>query len=182
MKNVAVIFANGFEEIEGITIVDIMRRAGVLCQTVGLISDTVTGAHGVSIKVDSTIGEINGNGSIDAVILPGGMPGSTNLKDNRKLIEYLKKVDNDGGIIAAICAAPIALAEAELLNGKNYTCYPGFENEIQHGCFTGKRVEIDGNIITGNGPGSAMDFSYALLDALGFSKKSVELREGMLAK
>ncbi len=182
MKNVAVVFANGLEEIEGITIVDIMRRAGVLCQIVGLNNDTVTGAHGISIKTDAILEDLNGNGHLDAIILPGGMPGSSNLKDNRKLIELLKKVDNAGGIVAAICAAPIALHEAGLLHGKNYTCYPGFEKEIEGGCFTGKRVEIDGNIITGNGPGSAMDFSYSLLDALGFSKQAVELKEGMLAK
>ncbi|MCK5883888.1 MAG: DJ-1/PfpI family protein [Bacteriovoracaceae bacterium] len=182
MKNVVVMFANGFEEIEGITIVDIMRRAGVLCQTVGISSDAATGAHGVCIKLDATLSELNKNGKIDAVILPGGMPGATNLKENRKLIEYLKTVNNEGGIIAAICAAPIALDAADLLHGKNYTCYPGFEKEIKSGRFTSKRVVVDGNIITSNGPGSAMDFSYALLDSLGLSRQSVELREGMLAK
>lgn len=181
MKNIGVIFANGFEEIEGITIVDVLRRAGLICQMVGLNGETSTGAHGIKIVMDTTFDAFKET-KFDAIILPGGMPGAENLRDSRKLIEVLKKTNEAGKLIAAICAAPIALAAAELLHGKNVTCYPGFEKQLTGACITGNRIQVDGNIITGNGPGSAMDFSYQILEYLGCSKQAVELREGMLAK
>lgn len=181
MKNIGVIFANGFEEIEGLTIVDILRRAGLICQMVGLSGETATGAHGIKVVMDCTFDAFKDT-KYDAIILPGGMPGAENLRDSRKLLESLKKASEADKLIAAICAAPIALAAADILHGKNVTCYPGFESQLTGACYTASRVQVDGNIITANGPGSAMDFSYQILEYLGCSKQAVELREGMLAK
>lgn len=181
MINVGVVFANGFEEIEGLTIVDILRRANIPCQIVGLNNESITGAHGIRIYTDLLFEQFRAT-KFDAIILPGGMPGASNLKDHHKLLECLKGANEQGKLIAAICAAPIVLAAAGILHGKKVTCYPGFEKQLDGACHIESRVQIDGNIITANGPGSAMDFSYQILEYLGYSKEAVALRQAMLAK
>ncbi len=181
MKKIGVVFANGFEEIEAVTVVDILRRAGLPCQMVGLSGERITGAHGIEFVMDCTFEQFK-DSNYDAIILPGGMPGADNLKESRKLLENLKHSNEAGKLIAAICAAPIVLAASGILHGINVTCYPGFEKQLEGACHIPNRVTVDGNIITANGPGSAMDFSYQILEYLGYSKEAVELRRGMLAK
>ena len=127
MKKVATVLANGFEEIEALTIVDVLRRAGIDCDLVGM-EETVTGSHQITVEVDRLW---NGDLSdYDGIFLPGGMPGAANLRDNPELIAALQEESRKGKIISAICAAPIVLARAGLLKNKHYTCYDGFEEEM----------------------------------------------------
>lgn len=175
MKKVATILANGFEEIEALTIVDVLRRAGIDCDTIGF-EESVTGSHQITVEVDRLW---NGDLSdYDAIFLPGGMPGAANLRDHEELIAALQAERNNGKTISAICAAPIVLARAGLLKGKNYTCYDGFEQEIQDGHYLKETVVKDGNLLTSRGPSTALALAYALVDHLGGDAQG--LREGML--
>ena len=115
----AVIFMNGFEEVEGLTVVDMLRRLDITCDIVGK-TEEVTGSHGITIKSDRLLESINPE-EYNAIVLPGGLPGATNLRDDEKVITTLKKMNSDGKIVAAICAAPIALERAGVLEGKEFT-------------------------------------------------------------
>ena len=157
MTKVAVVFAEGFEEIEALSPVDVFRRAGFDCNMLGLESASVTGSHGIQVAMD---GVFDGNfADYDLVVLPGGMPGSTNLRDNETLIASLQE--------AAICAAPIVLERAGLLEGRKFTCFPGVEEQIASGEHQTDLVVVDGNIVTSRGAGTALAFAYALVDLLG---------------
>ena len=127
MKKAAVILANGFEEIEALTVVDVLRRAQIPCTVLGF-DKQVVGSHGISVIADEVL-----DANVfdhDMIILPGGMPGSTNLKSSETVISILRKMQSEDKYIAAICAAPIVLEHAGVLKGKNYTCYDGFEKEL----------------------------------------------------
>ena len=175
MPKVAVILANGFEEIEALTVVDVMRRANITCHMVGF-EDKVTGSHAIQVQADRVF---DGNLSeYDMIVLPGGMPGSAHLRDNESLISELQKCNQGGKKLAAICAAPIALNRAGLLEGKNFTCYDGVQEQIANGHYQKETVVVDGNIITSRGPATALAFAYHLVDTLGGDAKS--LRNGML--
>lgn len=165
MTKVAVVFAEGFEEIEALIPVDVFRRAGFDCSMLGLENASVTGSHGIQVAMDGVF-----DGSLDAydlVVLPGGMPGSTNLRDNEGLITSLQARNKAGKYIAAICAAPIVLNHAGLLEGRKFTCFPGVEEQIASGEHQTDLVVVDGNIITSRGAGTALAFAYALVDLLG---------------
>lgn len=165
MKKVAVILASGFEEIEALTPVDVLRRANFDVQMIGLTESQVRGSHGILVEADHLFtGDLSG---FDLVVLPGGMPGSVNLRDHEGLIEELQKAVNRGGLVAAICAAPIVLERAGLLEGRNYTCYPGKEADIASGYHSQDKVVVDGPIITSRGAGTSMDFALELVDCLG---------------
>ena len=167
MKKVATILANGFEEIEALTIVDVLRRAGIDCDLIGM-EETVT--------VDRLwSGDLS---DYDGIFLPGGMPGAANLRDNPELIAALQEESRKGKIISAICAAPIVLARAGLLKDKHYTCYDGFEEEIQDGHYQKETVVKDGNLLTSRGPSTALALAYALVEQFGGDAQS--LRQGML--
>ena len=130
MPKVAVILANGFEEIEALTVVDVLRRANITCHMVGF-EDTVTGSHAIQVQANRVF---DGNLSeYDMIVLPGGMPGSAHLRDNEQLITELQKFEKIGKKVAAICAAPIALNQAGLLEERNYTCYDGVQEQISNG-------------------------------------------------
>lgn len=164
-----VFLADGFEEMEAITPVDLMRRAGVNVFTVS-IYDTphVTGSHGIRLETDMTLHEIKAEDA-DLLVCPGGLPGSTNLADNKVVCELLRRQAQCGGLVAAICAAPaVTLAPLGILEGKDATCYPGLEEKLGgHGAsHKSERVVRDGNIITANGPSSAFPFGIALVEAL----------------
>ena len=175
MPKVAVILANGFEEIEALTVVDVLRRANITCHMVGF-EDKVTGSHAIQVQADRVF---DGNLSeYDMIVLPGGMPGSAHLRDNESLISELQKCNQGGKKLAAICAAPIALNRAGLLEGKNFTCYDGVQEQIANGHYQKETVVVDGNIITSRGPATALAFAYHLVDTLGGDAKS--LRNGML--
>lgn len=178
MKKVAVMIATGFEEIEALTVVDIMRRANILCDMVSIQGSlNVLGAHNIDVQCDKVINEELKE--YDLIVLPGGMPGATNLRDNKKVIELIQHFNKNNKLIGAICAAPIILAKANVIKDKNITSYPGFEEELEGCNYKDDRVVVDGNIITSRGPATAMEFSYELLKALG-SEEYKTLSKGML--
>ena len=174
---VAVLLAEGFETIEALTTVDILRRAGVICNTIGTKSLEVTTSHSITIKADKVLNEEVYD--YDVVVLPGGMPGAVNLRDDEKVNELVKKFYDEGKIVAAICAGPITFGKLGIVNGKNATCYPGFEDQLVGCNYKEELVVVDGNIITSRGPATAMEFAYKLLEVLG-NKTYNDLKKGML--
>lgn len=174
---VSVFLADGFEEIEALTCVDILRRAGVKVQTVGVTGKTVTGAHG--IKVISDI-EINGYSESEMVILPGGGPGTENLYKSVELKNILNDAVKNERYIAAVCAAPTVLGRHGLLNGKKATCYPGCEGDLHGAVLSEESVCVDGKLITSRGPGTTADFALKLVEVLCGTAVADKLRSGML--
>ena len=181
MKKAVVFFADGFEEIEGLTNVDVLRRAGCAVQmlSVGSPDGMVKSAHDVVVRCDGRAEEVSD--AWDLVVFPGGMPGSVNLRESAICRQAAQDVLRRGGIVAAICAAPIVLAAAGCLEGRPYTCYPGIEKKIG-GNYTGERVVVDGQIITGCGPGASLEFALAIVEKLFGAEKAQELFRGMRAK
>lgn len=169
--------APGFEEMEAITIIDILRRAGLNTITAAVSENPVKGSHNIKITADITLNE---NDKYDAIVLPGGMPGTTNLKDDKRIISIIKSVSKSGGITAAICAAPIVLAEAGLLNEKKFTCYPGFEDEIKNAHFLPEPVVTDGSIITSRGAGTAIPFALKLVEVLAGTATAKEVEKSIM--
>lgn len=185
MKHSFVFLAPGFEEIEALGTVDIMRRAGMRVATVAVTadgSDCVSGAHGVTVKADTTIDDAAANlNDSDWLICPGGMPGATNLAENKTLREALVKQAENGAGIAAICAAPaVVLAPLGILDGRKATCYPGFESRCNGARMVDKHVVLDGNLITGQGPAAAEQFALAIVDATLGREAARQVGEGML--
>jgi len=180
-KKVLVILAEGFEEIEAVTPIDVLRRAGVEVQVAGLAAKTVTGAHGIRIEADTVLSDVKN--LPDAVILPGGMPGAKHLSESKEVLNLVKKMHQAKKLVGAICAAPaLALTQAGVLNGKRATCYPGFEKNFSSSVkFTEERVVVDGNVVTSRGPGSALEFALELSEQLAGKAKAEELQEGILA-
>ena len=181
MKKVLVFLAEGFETIEALSVVDVCNRAKVTCHACSLIENrTVNSAHGTMVLCDKLISD-NDLETYDAIVLPGGMPGSTNLRDNEKVQSLIKKYNKENKIVAAICAAPIALAKAGVIEGKKVTSYPGFKDELGNVNYVEEdTVVVDGNIITSRGPATALVFGLEILKKLGYEKEAEEIREGML--
>lgn len=180
MKNVALFLANGFEEIEALGTVDILRRAQIPVQTVSITNDrVVTGAHNVPVTADTIFDKVNFS-DVDVLVLPGGMPGAKHLNEHEKLKELIKKFDGQGKSIAAICAAPMVLGGIGLLDGKRATCYPGFEPELPGAETTGESVVVDGNITTGRGPGLVFDFALRLVEQIAGLATRQEVQNGLL--
>jgi 4-methyl-5(b-hydroxyethyl)-thiazole monophosphate biosynthesis len=179
MSKVCVLFADGFEEIEAITIVDILRRAEVDVTTVGIDGTRVQGSHSIVVEADKALGDVSDE-SWDMVILPGGLPGATNLRDHPDVQQLLKTQSSSGGRLAAICAAPIALGAAGVLEGKRATSYPGFEAELIGADCVEDRVVVDGNVITSRGPGTSIEFALTLVSELRGAQVAAALRQGML--
>lgn len=179
---VYVILAEGFEEIEALTVVDVVRRAGVEVYMVSITSEKeVKGAHGIVVAADVLLPNTDLAAS-ELVVLPGGMPGAVNLRKCHVLCEELNKRAEKNLPIAAICAAPFILGELGILKGKKATCYPGFEEKLTGAHATGTMVEKDGNIITGKGPAAAMEFALKIAELLTSKKQSDEVATGMLCK
>lgn len=181
MKTTYVFLAPGFEEIEAVAPVDVMRRAGMPVKTVSIVNGSreVTGANGVTYVADMMLSEFNGT-TPDAewLVLPGGMPGATNLRDCAELATMLR---NFSGNIAAICASPsVVLGSLGLLRGKRATCYPGMEEYAEGAIMTGARVERDGRFITGQGPAWAIAFGAAIVEATLGAEKATQVLDGML--
>ena len=174
-----VFLATGFEDIEAIAPVDIMRRAGLEVQTVSITGEEiVTSAHGVGIASDLLLSDVDFS-SAEMLVLPGGLPGSTNLDACKPLTEAIKRHFESGGPIAAICAAPLVLGGLGLLRGKSATCYPGFEGTLEGANYTGELFTVDGNITTGEGPAAAFPFAYCLLEQLTDAQTAHDVAEGM---
>ncbi len=179
MSKVLVPLAMGFEEIEAMTIIDILRRAEVEVVVAGLGKKQVTGAHDVKVQTDAHIEDMNSS-DFDMIVLPGGLPGATNLQKDKTVQKLLKEFDKQNKSIGAICAAPIALESAGVLK-ENYTCYPSFEANIrEEGYSANQDVVSDGNIITSRGPGTAMAFGLAIVAKLCGDDKSTEIKSQLL--
>ena len=173
MVKVAVLIANGTEEIEALTPVDVLRRAGVECDLVSVSGDYPIGSHGITVKADKTVERVDFN-EYSAIVIPGGMPGATNIEKNEKAMDAIKIATTANKLVAAICASPaVVLANNRLIDGKIATCYPAeaFIKMMNHARYTGADVEVDGNIITANGPKSAMKFALAICEKLGVNPK-----------
>ena len=180
MKPIFVFLAEGFEEIEALTPVDVLRRAGLSVQTVSVMDEqVVAGAHGVPVLADKMFAEINPEDA-EMILLPGGLPGATNLDAHEGLSRMILDFAAAEKPLAAICAAPLVLGNRGLLQGKKATCYPGFETYLQGAEYTAALVEKDGNIITGKGPGAAMEFAFAIVEKYCGIDKVNELKQGMM--
>ena len=180
MKKVALFLANGFEEIEALGTIDILRRAQISVCSVSITDDLkVTGAHDIPVIADKIFSEADFS-QIDFLILPGGMPGSKNLNEHEGLKKLVSEFANNGKEVAAICAAPLVLGGLRLLEGKKATCYPGFEPELIGAITTGENVTVDGNIITGKGPGLVFDFALTLVEKIAGLGTRKEVEEGLL--
>ena len=180
MKEVFVFLAEGFEEIEAVATIDVIRRAEINVTTVSISNDyLVKGAHAISVMADKLFTEADfSNG--DMLILPGGMPGASNLNNHAGLKNLLNSYVTHEKKIAAICAAPLVLGGLGILQGKNATAYPGFETTLTGAEYVKTGVVIDGNIITGRGPGFAVDFGLAIVSQLMGQEKADEVGAGML--
>lgn len=162
MSRIGIFLADGFEEIEGLTVVDILRRAQLDIRMISISSTKkVTGAHNIVLEADEILAESDTDG-LDMLVLPGGMPGTKNLGACEKLIEALKKADLENRGIAAICAAPSILGDLGLLEGKRAVCYPGFEERLRGALVTYDPVVTDGHITTSRGMGTAIPFALEL--------------------
>ena len=179
---VFVFLADGFEEIEGLTVVDILRRAGVEIHMVSITGETkVTGSHGIEIKCDTCIGQENFS-ETELFVLPGGMPGTKNLGACKALTELLTASFETGKKLAAICAAPSVLGDLGILKGKKACCYPGFEEHLTGAQVVFDQVAQDGNVTTSRGMGTAIPFALSLVSQLVSKEKAQELAQSIIFK
>lgn len=160
---------DGFEEIEALTPVDMLRRAGIEVKTVGLSGKVVVGSHGIPVVADILPEEVPVD-NVELVIFPGGMPGSLNLDKHPFTDKIISAVIEGGGRLAAICAAPLVLGRRGLLTGKSATCFPGFENELIGAKVTGEEFVTDGNITTGRGMDVSLPFAKELVRLMSSEK------------
>ena len=182
MKTIFVFLADGFEEIEAITPIDVLRRAGLNVQTVSVMDkQTVSGAHGIPVVADKMFADIHLEDA-EMLLLPGGLPGATNLDAHQGLSDMIMTFASEGKALAAICAAPLVFGNRGLLQGKKATCYPGFESYLTGAEYTAALVEKDDNFITAKGPGAAMDFAFAIVEKYCGVEKVNEVKSGMMIK
>lgn len=176
MKKALVFLAEGFEEMEAVTPLDLLRRAGIDAKFVSLAGTlAVTGSHGVTYLADMLFDEKVAS-EADMLILPGGLPGAQNLQDNEALGKLLLKFHEEGKFVCAICAAPMVLGHLGILQGKKATIYPGMEDRLIGATPVADKVCRDGNVITGKGPGAAMTFAITLVEALAGKEVADKLR------
>ena len=176
---IAVFLADGFEEIEALAVVDILRRANLDVKTIAVDTLMPEGAHGIEVVCNLLDVEIEDISNISAVILPGGMPGTLNMEKSEIVQEALRYAVEHNLHVGAICAAPSILGHAGYLQGKKATCYPGFESELTGAILVEDGVITDGNITTGCGPGVAVDFALEIVRVLVSAEKADEIRRGM---
>jgi len=181
MKKVLVIIAPGFEEIETVTVVDILRRAGARVTLSGTESGVTEGSRGINLAADCHLKEVDVDG-FDMVVLPGGQPGTSNLQKDEKVKEILLKMDRDNKKIAAICAAPVVLQSAGLLSNTSFTSHPSVRDQFENVPYSENRVVVDGNIITSQSPGTAMEFAMKLVEILFDSARMETVNKGVMAK
>lgn len=190
MKGVYIFLANGFEEIEALATLDVLRRGGVDVKTVSVLYDKfVTGSHKMTVVADMTYGEfkaevkLDGTDESDVMIFPGGMPGTRNLAENGEIINFMRLHYAEGGAVAAICAAPgLVVSQLPSLQGKHFTCFDGFEDApvARGGIYEQKPAVRDGNLITGRGAGCAVEFGLAILAHLKGEEAAAAVRHSLM--
>lgn len=166
----SIFLADGFEEIEAIAVIDILRRANIEVKVVGVANKIITGAHGITVTCDVEDKNFEFDNKIKMLILPGGMPGTLNLQNSKFVCSAIDIAIEKNIYIAAICAAPIILGEQGLLKGKETVCYPGFEKKLLGSKVVNSLICVDGQFITAKGPGVAIDFALQLVDILSKDK------------
>ena len=180
MAKILVPIANGFEEIEAISVIDICRRAGIEVVTAGVEDKVLIGAHNIKIEMDKKIDEVKSS-DFDMIVLPGGLPNAFTLAEDKDVQRLLKEFKAKNKKIAAICAAPYALFTADVLS-ENYTCYPSFENKIKiEGYEKDKNIVEDENVLTSKGPATAMEFALEIVKILKGDHIYAEIKYGLLA-
>lgn len=185
MKRVVVPLAHGFEEIEAVTVVDILRRAGISVTIAGVEAGTppgaVEGRTGIQLVPDLSFDEVKAS-DFDMVVLPGGLKGTETLQKDTRVARLLRSLQDGRGYIAAICAAPIVLAAHGMIAGRKVTSHPSVRAQMSGAIYDEGRVVIDGRLVTSRGPGTAMEFAMALVEILVGRQKAEEVNQGVLAK
>ena len=179
MAQAAVLLANGFEEIEAVTIIDVLRRGGVEVKAAALEGESALGSHGIRVAADCNVDELAVD-QLDAVVLPGGKAGAEKLRDDERVQDLLRAAGGAKKLVCAICAAPIALDAAGVIEGRRATSYPGFA--LQDAEYVTDRVVEEDHIVTSRGPGTALEFSLSLVRRLVGHEKATELRQKMLVR
>lgn len=181
MKSVVVLLAPGFEEIEALTVVDVLRRAGVRVVAAGLREGLITGSHEITVKPDTTVDKIRVE-EFDMVVLPGGMPGTTHLRQDARVRKLVADMARAGRHTCAICAAPVVLKDAGVTFGKAVTSHPVMQEELKDLDYREDRVVTDDKIVTSRGPGTAMEFALELVRILAGQDKAEELAAAMVVR
>lgn len=181
MKRVLVPLAPGFEEVEALTVVDILRRAGAEVTLAGTVDGPITGRNKIKILADTGL-ENAFEADYDMIVLPGGAVGTSNLKKDARVEQAVRRLNQKGGFVTAICAAPTVLSAFGVSKGRTITSHPGVRSEFKTEKISDDRVVADGNIITSQGPGTAMEFAFRLVEALFGAKKAAEVNEDVLAR
>jgi 4-methyl-5(b-hydroxyethyl)-thiazole monophosphate biosynthesis len=179
MPTVLVPLARGFEEIEAVTVIDVLRRAGLEVVVAALAGETVEGAHGIRVATERPLAAVTG-ADFDAIVLPGGQPGSDHLRADERVRALVQTLARAGKIVAAICAAPTVLEAAGVLAGRRATAFPG--EELPSADYSFDRVVEDGNVITSRAAGTAMEFALTLVRRLAGHRAAADLRRRMLVK
>lgn len=178
MKKVMVLVAEGFEEGETLETVDVLRRCGIDCDSVGLVQKQCTGCNGITVLTDYVLEEVDSN-QYDMVVLPGGMPGAEHLKNDQRVLEIVRRFDAEKKYVCAICAAPMVLAEAGISSGRTLTSYPAdkYRALFEDANYIDDQIVVyDDNLITSRGPATVLTFAYALAEVLGGNTKVVKER------
>ncbi len=177
MSEATIVMADGLEEVEALTVVDLLRRADIDLDAAGLNKRDITGSHSIRITADSVFSDKDSG----CIILPGGMPGTQNLKDSDLVIKNVQGCVHRGDICAAICAAPTVLAKAGVIKDRSFTCFPAHSGEINEGTFINDQdVVVDGNIVTSRGVGTAIPFALELIRLLRNKETSEEVKNKIL--
>jgi len=180
MKRIAVMLANGFEEIEAIAVIDVLRRAEFDVTTVSINEKCeVTGSHQVQILADKVFGDVSFD-LFDMIVLPGGMPGASHLNEQSGLREQILNFHEQNKWLGAICAAPLVFGNLGILKNKKATCYPGYENQLHGAIVTSEESEVSGKIITGKGAGVAIQFALKIVEQLKGETIATELARKMI--
>lgn len=179
MARACVLLAHGFEEIEATTAIDVLRRAEVDVSALGVTGESVRGSHGITIRCDALLSE-GSDTRWDAVVLPGGMPGAANLRDNDAVLNLLRRQDEARRVVAAICAAPIVLSKAGILEQRKATSFPAFQEQVRCAQYLEAPVVVDGHVLTSRGAGTAMAFALKLTALLRDEGTAAQVAERML--
>lgn len=180
MSKICIFLAEGMEEIEALTVVDICRRAKIDIQTVSITEDhSVTGSHGIQVQTDQVFSEVDFE-TVDMIVLPGGMPGTTNLEACAPLMEKVEEFNEMGKYIAAICAAPSIFGHRGMLAGRNACCYPSFEEQLTGARVSKNPVEVSEHIITSRGMGTAIDFALCIVACINGQQCADEIKTAII--